>query len=137
MTRALPMSEPRWRRWALTLALLAAGCGGESAGGATLAELQTSVADSSGHTTNSYCTVLPVLLGGRVRAEIDVAGEFSMLVEGNNDRVLVTFEGVQDAPDLELAIDAETLRSVYTESLEVTTTRDRRFTVQLSSRCSP
>lgn len=102
-----------------------------------MAELQISVADPGGDTTNAHCTVLPVLLGGRVRAEIDVAGEFSMLLEGNNDLVLLSFAGVHDATELELAIDAETLHSVYTESLEVTTTRERRFIVHLSSRCTP
>lgn len=131
------MMRTRLQRWALAATLLAAGCGGESAGGQELAELQTSVEDLAGHTTNAYCTVLPVLLGGRVRTEIDVEGEFSMLLEGNNDLVLLSFEGVRDAAELELAIDAETLRSTFSESLEVTTSRDRRFIVHLVSRCEP
>lgn len=127
------------RRWTLAAAtLLAAGCGeGEAASGQELAELQTSVEDLAGHSTNAYCTVLPVLLGGRVRAEIDVDGEFSMLIEGNNDSVQLSFEGVRDAAELELSIDADTLRSTFSESLEVTTTRDRRFIVHLVSRCEP
>ncbi|HEU5073794.1 MAG TPA: hypothetical protein VFU02_06470 [Polyangiaceae bacterium] len=130
----------RWRlpRWTLAVGfLLGAGCGGESAGGPPLAKLQTSVADGQGHTTQTYCTVLPVLLGGRVRAEIDVAGEFSMLLEGNHDLVLLTFDGVHDAAELEFVIDAETLRSAYTERLEVTTLRDRPFVVHLASGCPP
>lgn len=131
------MTRTRLQRWALAATLLTAGCGDDSAGGQELAELQTSVEDSGGQTTNAYCTVLPVLLGGRVRTEIDVAGEFSMLLEGNNDLVLLSFDGVHDANELDLAIDAETLRSAYSESLEVTTTRDRRFIVHLSSRCTP
>lgn len=131
------MMRTRLQRWTLAATLLTAGCGGESAGGQELAELQTSVEDLAGHTTNAYCTVLPVLLGGRVRTEIDVEGEFSMLLEGNNDLVLLSFEGVRDADELELAIDAETLRSTFSESLEVTTSRDRRFIVHLVSRCEP
>lgn len=124
--------------WMLGVAfVLGAGCGGESAGGPALAKLQTSVSDGTGHTTNTHCTVLPVLLGGRVRAEIDVAGEFSMLLEGNHDLVLLTFDGVRDAAELEFAIDAETLRSAYTERLEVTTLRDRKFDVHLASGCPP
>ncbi|HEY6723106.1 MAG TPA: hypothetical protein VI197_03715 [Polyangiaceae bacterium] len=131
------MTAARLGRWTLAAVVLCGGCGGDSAGGPAVAELQTSVADPSGHTTNAYCTVLPVLLGGRARAEIDVAGEFSMLIEGNNDLVLISFDGVHDATELELAIDAGTLRAGYSESLEVTTTRERRFTVRLSSRCTP
>lgn len=122
---------------ALASALSSVGCSGESAGGSTIAELRTSVADLAGHTTNAYCTVLPVLLGGRVRTEVDVAGEFSMLIEGDRELVLVSFEGVRDAADLELSIDAETLRSTYSERVEVTTERDRHFIVQLKSGCHP
>ena len=122
---------------ALASALSSVGCSGESAGGSTIAELRTSVEDLAGHTTNAYCTVLPVLLGGRVRTEVDVAGEFSMLVEGDRELVLVSFEGVRDAADLELSIDAETLRSTYSERVEVTTERDRHFIVQLKSGCHP
>ena len=122
---------------ALQSALLGAGCGGESAGGPAIAELRTSVEDLGGHTTNAYCTVLPVLLGGRVRTEVDVGGEFSMLVEGDRELVRVSFGGVRDAADLELLIDAETLRSTYSESVEVTTEQDRRFIVRLQSRCTP
>ena len=122
---------------ALVSALLGVGCGGESAGGPANAELRTSVEDLGGHVTNAYCTVLPVLLGGRVRTEVDVAGEFSMLVEGDRELVLVSFEGVQHAADLELSIDAETLRSTYSESVEVTTEQNRHFIVRLESRCNP
>lgn len=131
------MTRRQLQLWALAATVLGAGCGGESAGGPAVAELQTSVEDLAGHTTNAHCTVLPVLLGGRVRAEFDVDGEFSMLLEGNNDLVVLSFEGVRDAAELELAIDAETLRSAYSESLEVTTSRDRRFIVHLASRCQP
>lgn len=131
-----PWSHPSGvERWVLAATLFCAGCGGDSAGGPAVAELQTTARDLAGHTTNAYCTVLPVLLGGRVRAEIDVDGEFSMLLEGDHDLVQLSFEGVRDAP--ELAIDAETLRSTYSENLEVTTSRDRRFIVHLSSRCDP
>jgi len=122
---------------ALLSALWGAGCGDTSAGGPALAELQTSVEDLGGHTTNAYCTVLPVLLGGRVRTEVDVAGEFSMLVEGDHELVRVSFENVREAADLELWIAAESLRSTYSESVEVTTERDRRFVVRLRSRCNP
>jgi len=130
------MSERRIRRWAFAAALLALGCGDASAGGPAIAELEVSVEDQGGHTTNAHCAVLPVLLGGRVRAEIDVAGEFSMLLEGTNDFVLLSFEGVRDAAELGLAIDAETLRSTYTERLEVTTTENAEFVVRLASRCA-
>jgi hypothetical protein len=123
--------------WALAATLWATGCGDDSAGGQDLAKLQTSVADPAGHRTNAYCTVLPVLLGGRVRAEIDVDGEFSMLIEGDKDLVLLSFEGVRDAADLELAIDAERLRSGYSETFEITTSKDRRFIVELASGCDP
>jgi len=122
---------------ALAGALLGGGCGGESAGGPAIAELRTSVQDLGGHTTNAYCTVLPVLLGGRVRTEVDVAGEFSMLVEGDRELVLVSFEGVKGAADLELAIAAETLRSTYAETVEVTTDQGRHFSVRLESGCYP
>jgi hypothetical protein len=122
---------------ALFSALFGVGCGGESPGGPAIAELRTSVEDLGGHTTNAYCTVLPVLLGGRVRTEIDVAGEFSMLVEGDHELVLVSFEGVRDSSDLELSIDAETLRSTYSENVELTTERNRHFIVRLTSRCHP
>ena len=122
---------------ALVGALLGVGCGSESAGGPANAELRTSVEDLGGHTTNAYCTVLPVLLGGRVRTEVDVAGEFSMLVEGDHELVLVSFEGVQNAADLELSIDAETLRATYSERVEVTTAKNRHFIVRLESRCHP
>ena len=122
---------------ALASALSSVGCSGESAGGSTIAELRTSVEDLAGHTTNAYCTVLPVLLGGRVRTEVDVAGEFSMLVEGDRELVLVSFEGVKGAADLELAIAAETLRSTYSENVEVTTDQGRRFSVRLESGCYP
>ena len=131
------MTRTRVSAQALVLGLLALGCGGESAGGPGIAELETKVADLAGHTTNAYCTVLPVLLGGRVRVEMDVAGEFSMLLEGNNDLVVLSFDGVRDAAELELAIDAETLRSSYSESIDVTTSKDRRFVVRLASGCDP
>ena len=131
------MTHTRFSAHALVLGLLTVGCGGESAGGEAIAELQTTVADLAGHTTNAYCTVLPVLLGGRVRAEIDVAGEFSMLLEGDNRLVVLSFDGVRDAAELEIAIDAETLRSTYSENIDVTTTKDRRFIVHLVSGCDP
>jgi len=131
------MTHTRVSALALVLGLLVLGCGGESAGGPAIAELGTSVADLAGHTTNTYCTVLPVLLGGRVRVEMDVAGEFSMLLEGDNHLVVLSFDGVRDAAELELAIDAETLRSTYSESIDVTTTKDRHFVVRLASGCDP
>lgn len=131
------MRPTRLSRWALAAALLAAGCGDDSAGGPAPAELQTSVEDLAGHRTNAHCTVLPVLLGGRVRAEIDVDGEFSMLIDGNKDLVLLSFEGVRDRADRELAIDAQMLRSGYSKRLEVTTANDRRFFVELASGCDP
>lgn len=135
------MTHPRLSRplggLGLGLALLAAGCGGESAGGPAIAELETTVADQAGHTTNAYCTVLPVLLGGRVRVEMDVAGEFSMLLEGDNRLVVLSFDGVKDAAELELALDAETLRSTYSDNIDVTTNGDRHFVVRLSSGCKP
>jgi len=131
------MTRPRVSAHALVLGLLALGCGGESAGGPAIAELQTTVADLAGHTTNAYCTVLPVLLGSRVRVEMDVAGEFSMLLEGDNDLVVLSFDGVRDAAELGLAIEAETLRSTYSESIDVTTSKDRRFVVRLASGCDP
>lgn len=130
------MTRRRWGSWTLATALAWGGCG-QSAGGPGLAELQVTVSDQGGRTTNAHCTVLPVLLGGRVRAEIDVAGEFSMLLEGNHDLVLVSFEGVRDEAQLELAIDAATLREAYEQEVAVTTHRDRHFIVTLSSRCSP
>lgn len=129
------MMPTRRSHWMLSAALLAAGCGDASAGGPAPAELQTSVEDLAGHRTNAYCTVLPVLLGGRVRAEIDVDGEFSMLIDGNKDLVLLSFEGVRDTAVLELAVDAQALRSGYSEKLEVTTAKDRRFFVTLESGC--
>lgn len=129
------------RRWLTLLPLVSAlfgvGCGGESAGGPAIAELKTSVEDLGGHSTNAYCTVLPVLLGGRVRTEVDVAGEFSMLVEGDRELVLVSFDGVRDSDALELSIDAETLRSTYSESVELTTEQNRHFILRLTSRCDP
>lgn len=131
------MTRPRFSAHALLLGLLGLGCGDESAGGEAIAELQTTVADLAGHTTNAYCTVLPVLLGGRVRAEIDVAGEFSMLLEGDNRLVVLSFDGVRDAAELELAIDAATLRSSYSENIDVTTTKNRHFVVRLASGCDP
>ena len=131
------MTHTRRSCCVLVLGLLAAGCGGDSSGGPAIAELETTVADQAGHTTNAYCTVLPVLLGGRVRVEMDVAGEFSMLLEGDNHLVMLSFDGVKDAADLEIAIDAETLRSTYAENIDVTTDRDRHFVVRLSSGCNP
>ena len=131
------MTHTRRSCCVLVLGLLAAGCGGDSDGGEPIAELRTTVEDLAGHSTNAYCTVLPVLLGGRVRAEIDVAGEFSMLLEGDNHLVVLSFEGVRDASELELAIDADALRSAYSESLDVTTTKNRQFIVRLTSGCTP
>lgn len=122
---------------ALACLALTTACGGQSPGGPEVAELETKVEDLAGHATNAHCTVFPVLLGGRVRDEIDVDGEFSMLIEGDRDLATVSFLGVADAEDLDFTIEVDALRSGYSETLPIQTSKSRRFSVELRAGCTP
>lgn len=126
-----------WGAGALACLVFAMACGGEAAGGPDIAEMETKVEDLAGHATNAHCTLFPVLLGGRVRDEIDVEGEFSMLIEGDRDLATVSFQGVHDADGLELAIEVDALRSNFSETLPIETTKSRRFNVELRGGCGP
>lgn len=117
-----------------TLSGILTACGG-AAGGPQLAELEVFVLDGAGNRTDRHCTELPVLMGGRARDEIDVAGEFTMVVDGTPDLVSLTFLDVKHAADLRRDLSVDELKTGYAEELDVTTAEDRRFVVFLNSRC--
>lgn len=125
----------RMVRWALgpTLVVLSA-CGGKP-GGPQLAELEVFAIDGAGHVSDRHCTEMPVLRGGRARDEIDVAGEFSLIVDATPQWVTLSFFEVENAEKLDRELLVEELREGYSEELDVTTTADRRFLVHLNSRC--
>ena len=102
-----------------------------------LTALETRVEDLAGHGTNTHCTVLPVLLGGRVLEEIDVDGEFRIRVEAARDLVVVSFRELTEPAGLTLAIETEELRTSYAETIAVETQNGRHFSVQLSGGCEP
>ncbi len=129
------MTTKRWiPGFALVTAVSAAACGG-AAGGPQLAELEVFVVDAAGNRTESHCTVVPVLRGGRALDDIHVKGEFSMHVDASPDIVELTFSEVDDAEDLRREIDVDELKMGYSEELDVTTDANRRFLVFLNSRC--
>lgn len=119
------------------LSPLHAACGSDTAGGPELTALETRVEDLAGHGTNTHCTVLPVLLGGRVLEEIDVDGEFRIRVEAARDLVVVSFRELTEPAGLTLAIETEELRTSYAETIAVETQNGRHFSVQLSGGCEP
>ena len=127
---------PRLGFWCLALGCLS-GCMAESAGGPELSAMETVVLDLAGHRSDSRCTRVPVLLGGRVRDEIDVVGEFSIVVDATRDQVSVTFEGVKDPQALARNIDSLELEAPFTERVEVETVEARHFIVEFSSGCTP
>jgi hypothetical protein len=113
---------------------LSAACS-DAAGGPRLAELEMFVVDGAGHRTESHCTVVPVLPGGKALDDVDVAGEFSMHVDATPQVVLLTFSDVEEPGELRRELDVDELRAGYTEQLDVTTEAQRRFLVFLNSRC--
>jgi hypothetical protein len=76
-----------------------------------------------------------VLLGGRAQDEVDVAGEFTILLEADREGVVVSFSGVRGPDELRRELGVEELKSRYSEILDVSTDKDRRFFVHLSSGC--
>ena len=128
---------PAWLATLLALAAALVGCGAESSGGPELSELETVAVDLAGHRTDARCTIVPVLLGGRVRDEIDVADEFSIIVDATRDRVSVLFDGVNESEQTGLEIDAAQLQTAFNERIEIETTKARHFVVEFSSRCDP
>jgi len=117
--------------------LLLSACGAEGSGGPEVQQLETTVFDLAGHPSDSRCTVVPVLLGGRVRDEIDVAGEFSMVVDATRDMVSVSFNGVNDPSAAALTIEAAELVPAFQERVEIETLSARHFVVELTAGCQP
>ncbi len=134
MKRRKPSLATGWL--CLALGMLTA-CGDDTSAEADPNELMLVVVDRAGHPSSAHCTVMPVLLGGRARDELDVAGEFGIVVDATPDLVTVSFVGVKDAANTDLSIEVPELTSAFRERIAIETIRSRHFVVELSGGCQP
>jgi hypothetical protein len=114
---------------------LAFGCS-ESAGGPEYASLAVRVENAAGEVTEPYCSVLPVMPGGRIEQELRVEEAFVITLSGNRDAIDVTFSGVVDADSARRSFSHSELRRTTSDAYTVTTPSGQEYLVMLSAPCA-
>lgn len=118
------------------LTLVVAGCSLEP-GGPQYAELGLRTLDNGGLEMHRDCVPLPVLPGGRVEEDLDLAPGLGALVTTMDDSAEVALVGTTDPVTGHVTVPKASLVTGYSKILPVTTTSGVTYSVVLSSPCVP
>jgi len=127
----------RHARTALALvaaSAFAAGCGG-SPGGPHYAQVGIS-ASAGGAVLTSECLPLPVLPGGTIDEDIELAPTLSAHVFLVRDYAEVSLEGTNDPYTAHIKLPLQTLLAGYVQDINVTTVDGKTYVVTLASPCN-
>jgi hypothetical protein len=127
---------PAHVRTALAVALASAlsACGG-SPGGPRYAEIGVS-ASTGGAVLTSECLPLPVLPGGTIEKDFELAPTLSAHVFLVRDSAEVSLEGTTDPYSAHVKLPLQTLLSGYVQDLNVTSVDGHAYVVTLASPCN-
>jgi hypothetical protein len=113
--------------------VLAAACGG-SPGGPHYAQIGISASTGTAVLT-SECLPLPVLPGGTIDDDIELAPTLSAHVFLVRDYADVSLEGTNDPYSAHVELPLQTLLAGYVKDLNVTTLDGKSYVVTLTSPC--
>ncbi len=130
------MTRASFFQRSLALVLAAGSAGGCSAGsnGPEYAGIDIAVA-ANGISIEDQCISLPLLPGGTIDEDIDLAPPLTAHVFAVRDFAEVTLRGTNDPQSPDVTVSFEALRDGYTRELDVTTTDGKSYAVTLSGPC--
>lgn len=115
-------------------AIVLASCD-SSAGGPNPPVASIEVENEAGEHTARRCTRLPVLLGSHTQDNLDLGGEFAVILFTSNDALDVALVGASFESGGTHSVSAEELRAGYAVELVVTSDGGERFLLHLTSGC--
>jgi hypothetical protein len=109
-----------------------------SAGGPEYPDLGIIVTPDGDVESPQTCLPVPVMPGGRTAKDVTFEPGFSVHLEAERDRVVVTFQGILDPSSANRTLSREALVNGYAEpDIRVETTDHARATVLLVAPCRP
>ena len=113
-----------------------AGCSLEP-GGPQYAEIGLRTIDTAGIEVHRDCVSLPVLPGGHLEEDLELAPGLGAHVTTRDDSAEVALIGTNDPSSAQVAVPKSSLLDGYSKILAVTTTSGAPYSVVLSSPCVP
>lgn len=121
---------------AATVTLALAGCSLEP-GGPQYADIALRTVDDRGAELEHDCVPLPVLPGGRMEEDFELAPGLAAHVTTVDDSAEVALMGTNDPATAHVTVPKSSLLGGYSKILAVTTTSGAEYSVVLSSPCVP
>jgi hypothetical protein len=106
-------------------------------GGPQYAEIGLRTVNSTGAEVRRDCVPLPVLPGGRLEEDFDLAPGLDAHVTTLDDSAEVTLTGTDDPAAAHVTVPKASLLTGYSKILAVTTTSGTAYSVVLLSPCVP
>ncbi len=113
-----------------------AGCSLEP-GGPAYAEIGIRALDTAGTELESECFPLPVLPGGHLEEDLDLAPGLDAHVTTLDDSAEVSLMGTNDPSTAHVTVSKKALYAGYSKLLNVTTTGGAAYSIVLVGPCEP